>query len=426
MQTASPLRLLVAAATPAGADRLAHDAMRAGFEVVGRAACRNLVHALTDLAPDGVLMQIDTVDDALLDDLSAWVGSAPCALAVFAERSDPVHTQRAVTIGVHAWVVGEGATHRLAAVMQVAHARWLRECAWRAQLDDARRELDERKWIERAKSVLMSARDIDEGEAYRMLRSAAMRRQTRMGQVSRSVIDASNWAEAVNRAGQLRMLSQRLVRLAAQRLIKVGVRRALELQEASLQRARDNVARLEQLVPGALRQPALEQTRLAWQALEHALESRLSADAVTRADACAETLLQAAERLTHALEFASGRRALHVVNLSGRQRMLAQRVAKEAMLAAVTGGLAKPEPLSAALREFEAALAVLQTAPLSSTEIHHDLQCARDEWGRLLRSGRADDDATALADCAAASDVLVQIFDRLTEQYQTSLEALVG
>lgn len=421
-----PQRLLVAADDPAARAQLAGDVVDAGFEVAATSACHNLVQAIPQLAPDGVLVRVDEADAALLDKLEDWLATAPCPIAVFVERSDPALTQRAVTIGTHAWVVAGYAPQRLGDVMRVAGMRWQREAAWRARIDDAQRELDDRKWVERAKGVLMAAREVDEGEAYRVLRSAAMRRQTRLGQVSRNVIDASNWAEAVNRAGQLRMLSQRLVRVFAQRLVKVGVRRAAELQEQSAQRARENIARLEQLVPESLRQPALSATADAWGALQAVVEGRLSAETVAHADRCGETLLQAAEQLTRALELASGRRALHIVNLSGRQRMLAQRVAKEALLAAALPSPTSPEPLSAALREFEAALAVLDTAPLGSEEIRRDLTAARDAWLRMLRSERAADDATALADCAAASDVLVEIFDRLTEQYQTSLEALVG
>lgn len=421
-----PQRLLVAADDPAARAQLADDVVDAGFEVAATSACHNLVQAIPQLAPDGVLVRVDEADAALLDKLEDWLATAPCPIAVFVERSDPALTQRAVAIGTHAWVVAGYAPQRLGDVMRVAGMRWQREAAWRARIDDAQRELDDRKWIERAKGVLMAAREVDEGEAYRVLRSAAMRRQTRLGQVSRNVIDASNWAEAVNRAGQLRMLSQRLVRVFAQRLVKVGVRRAAELQEQSAQRARENIARLEQLVPESLRQPALSATADAWGALQAVVEGRLSAETVAHADRCGETLLQAAEQLTRALELASGRRALHIVNLSGRQRMLAQRVAKEALLAAALPSPTSPEPLSAALREFEAALAVLDTAPLGSEEIRRDLTAARDAWLRMLRSERAADDATALADCAAASDVLVEIFDRLTEQYQTSLEALVG
>ena len=63
----------------------------------------------------------------------------------------------------------------------------------------------------------------------------------KLAEVSRSVIDAARWAEAVNRAGQLRMLSQRLVALAAQRLartVRGRAHRPRGRRHPALQRAR--------------------------------------------------------------------------------------------------------------------------------------------------------------------------------------------
>ncbi len=429
MSSFTPSRLLVAARTLAECKALVRDMEAIGCGVAGAAACHTVVHSLPLLEPDGVVMRIDEPDAGWFDALAEWADRAPCPLVVVAERSAPAQMQRAVDLGVHAWVVGDCSAQRMAAVWPLAQARWQRDTALRAQLEEARRQLDERKWVERAKGVLMAAREIGEEEAYRLLRNAAMQRQARLAEVSRTVIDASNWAEAINRAGQLRMLSQRLVRVFAQRLAKVGVRRAGELQDESMQRARENIVRLEALVPSALRHPALSAVVDAWQALQSVIEGRLSAVAVVQCDDCGETLLRAAEHLTLTLEAASGRRSLHVVNLSGRQRMLAQRVAKEVMLAAATvrtpSSAMQPVGLGAAMTGFETALAALESAPLSSDLARHSLTAARDEWGRLLR-GLGAGDAEGRDEGAAASDALVQIFDRLTEHYQHSLLALMG
>jgi len=419
-------KLFVIAADEADRDVLARDATAAGMTVVGAGDCRSLVRRVPELELDCVVMRVAQADAPLLARLAEWLPRATCPLLVLVDHSEPRHTERAVQLGVPAWVVGLYTPSRLAPRVQLAQARWRRDSALRAQLDDALRQLDERKWIERAKGVLMAAQAIGEDEAYRLLRNAAMQRQSRLGDVSRTVIDASNWAEGVNRAGQLRMLSQRLVRVFAQRLAKVGVRRAAELQDESLQRMRENIARLQALVPESLRQTALTGVVAAWESLQAVIEGRLHETAVLQADACAEVLLQAAEHLTRALEVAGGRRVLHVVNLSGRQRMLAQRVAKEAMVALATARAPASGPLCATVDAFEAALQALERAPLSSGLIRASLAAARDEWARMMSSVAAFDDAAERAAAAAASDALVQVFDRLTEHYQRSLEALMG
>ena len=68
----------------------------------------------------------------------------------------------------------------------------------------------------------MRAREVTEAEAFAVLRTASMHSNQRVGQVSRQVIAAAHYADAVNRAGKLRMLSQRLVKLYALRLLEPG------------------------------------------------------------------------------------------------------------------------------------------------------------------------------------------------------------
>jgi hypothetical protein len=60
----------------------------------------------------------------------------------------------------------------------------------------------------------------------------------------------------MNRAGQLRMLSQRLVRLAAQRLLRIDTRDAATQAVLSRQRARDNLDMLAAQCAGTVAAPA--------------------------------------------------------------------------------------------------------------------------------------------------------------------------
>ena len=68
-----------------------------------------------------------------------------------------------------------------------------------------------------------------------------MHANLRLGEVSRSVIEAARWAEAINRAGQLRMLAQRLARLAAQTLAQVDVKRSREQRRQTADRVVQNL-----------------------------------------------------------------------------------------------------------------------------------------------------------------------------------------
>src|SRR6185369_6331900 len=110
------------------------------------------------------------------------------------------------------------APNRLRALVHLALARFAHERQLRDALADVTSRFEERKLVDRAKGILMRARQVSEDEAFKVLRMASMHSNQRVGQVSQQVIAAAGIAESVNRAGQLRMLSQRVVKLYALRV----------------------------------------------------------------------------------------------------------------------------------------------------------------------------------------------------------------
>lgn len=318
----------------------------------------------------------------------------------------------------------------LHAALALDAARWRCQRTQHAELERVREQLDERKWVERAKGWLMQARGIHEDEAFRLLRGAAMHTHARMGEVSRSVVEAARWAESINRAGQLRMLSQRLIKLVAQRLAGIEVAAARQAQEQAAQRVQENLALLDANLHGEAAwapvwAPALQPTLAAWAALQPLLAQRPSPAMLRRADAHAETLLYAAEALTRALEDGGARRALHIINVCGRQRMRVQRLAKEALLAGILDDRAT-DSVPALLNDFEAALLELERAPLSTAEIRAALSDVREVWLHLLRGLRSLDTPEGRTALSHASDALLDLLDRTTASYEHSLQVIMA
>lgn len=293
-------------------------------------------------------------------------------------------------------------------------------------------QLEDRKTIERAKGVLMTARGLSEDEAFTLLRSTAMHVNLRLPELARGVIEAARWAEAVNRSGQLRMLSQRLVKLLAQRLADVDPRGARRLQDEAAVRVQDTLAYLRELARATPEAPAwapaLEQVTQAWEALREALEQRLGAASLRRADERAEALLAAAESLTGTLEVGSQRRSLRMVNACGRLRMVTQRVAKQALMGATApaAGTSAPGVDEALLDQFATVLVELERAPLSTPDIRARLTAASDEWQRLLRGLRGLPREDALAGVAHSGDQLLEMLDALTADYEHSLQVILS
>lgn len=349
--------------------------------------------------------------------------------SLFSDEADPAYT---IALGIDGlWPRSTLAdATRLARALQLDAARWHRDQALRTEMERARTQLDERRWVERAKGVLMQARGLSEEEAFRLLRGASMQSNLRVGEVSRSVTEAAQWAEAVNRAGQLRMLSQRLVKLAAQRLDGIDPRRARQTQGMAIGRVEDNLDFLASLPvmrdhtgPAHL---ALEAAAQAWRALKPVLMQRLTPATLAQSDALGEALLQRAEALTEVLEAGGARRALRLVNLCGRQRMRVQRLAKQALLAVLLQDTARQDSLPALLDAVESTLLELERAPLGSPAARETLAQAREQWLHLLRGLRLAQGSEGRQALAVTSDALLELFDRLTADYEHSLQLILS
>ena len=161
------------------------------------------------------------------------------------------------------------------------------------------------------RAMLMRARQIPEDEAFRMLRVASMHANLRVGQVSQQVIDAARFAEAINRAGQLRMLAQQAVKhvalaAARRRAAKQDRERVAELQRHG-ERNLDALARsLSDATYGDL----LGAVRDSWLQLQAAAGAAGAPPAAGGARRLAEQVLQQAERLTGQLEHCRSCRAV--------------------------------------------------------------------------------------------------------------------
>ncbi|MFM8900181.1 MAG: ANTAR domain-containing protein [Burkholderiales bacterium] len=411
---------------------------RLGYESRGLLQCNKLVRELKGHAPDQVIFHAMTVSELIGEEVvtaSLRQTSASHAITIWLEQApSPQDLAHLLALGVNEVVLGEVAPAALQMALQMALVRWSHRQAEQEKIIQAQTQLTDRKWVERAKGVLMQSQGLGEDEAFRLLRGTAMHAKLQVAEVSRSVIEAAQWAQAMNRSGQLRMLSQRLVKLAVQRHLGLDARRARDMQEEAVERIEDNLAFLVALQGNTATAgsalavtiaPSLQQVQQAWALLREALAGKTVADTLALADERAETLLQNAETLTQALAATGGRSGLTVVNLCGRQRMRVQRLAKQALLASV---LQDPMTLDAAktVQDFESSLRELEAAPLSSAEIRALLVTAGEQWLHLVHALRGPLDANARATLCGTSESLLETFDRLTACYEHSLQLILG
>jgi response regulator NasT len=189
----APLRVLVADDDPAVCALLTDQLTAAGHTVVGRAST----------GAEAVVLSLESSPDVVLLDLHMPDGTGADAAAVIA-RAEPAPGVVLFTGDPEgALTESELAASGAAAVLPKLAPRALLECtlrlaaarardltAARRDAATARRQLEERKLIERAKGILMRRTGTSEQEAYRILQRSSQDRGTPMAVLAQAVLDS--------------------------------------------------------------------------------------------------------------------------------------------------------------------------------------------------------------------------------------------
>jgi two-component system, response regulator / RNA-binding antiterminator len=135
---------------------------------------QGLVARLQEFAPDVILIDLGNPSRDELEELFAVTRAISRPIAMFVDRADDSAIEAAIDAGVSAYVVDGMKPERIRSVLDVAIKRFNAFARLRAELDDARGQLAERKAVDAAKAILMKKRGLDEPAAYAALRKAAM------------------------------------------------------------------------------------------------------------------------------------------------------------------------------------------------------------------------------------------------------------
>lgn len=183
------LRVLLVDNEPGRAAILEQALLDAGCQVDKRTDLQHpLAQMVADTQPDMVIIDIDTPDRDVLEQMAMVSRANPRPIVMATEGDDADFVEAAIRSGVSAYVANGINPERIRSTMAVAIARFREFQALRQELDDARTELADRKLVEQAKGLIMQHRGVSEKEAYQAMRKMAMDRSMPMVNIARNII----------------------------------------------------------------------------------------------------------------------------------------------------------------------------------------------------------------------------------------------
>ena len=149
-----------------------------------------LMARMDEIQPDVVLIDLGNPSRDVLEEYFAVSRALARPIAMFVDESDDDAIAASIDAGVSAYVVDGLSTGRIRPLVDVAVRRFNAFSRMQSDLAEARGQLAERENIDRAKRLLMNSKGLSEPEAYKELRSQAMRSSKRIAEVAEALVIA--------------------------------------------------------------------------------------------------------------------------------------------------------------------------------------------------------------------------------------------
>jgi len=187
-------RIVIIDPSPVRRAILEEGLVAAGYrDIVHLDGIERVMERIVALDPDVIVIDLESPTRDVLEQMFQVSRAVPRPVAMFVDRSDTAMIQAAMDAGVSAYVVDGLRKERVKPILDMCISRFNVFSRMRDELAQAKSQLEERRTIDRAKTLLMRAKGISEDEAYGLLRRTAMNEQKRVAEV----------AQAVNMAAEL-------------------------------------------------------------------------------------------------------------------------------------------------------------------------------------------------------------------------------
>jgi len=159
---------------------------------LGDSSPDKLLKSIETLQPDVIIMDCNSPNKEMIDNLKAVAKENPKPIVMFVENGDGTFAKEAVRAGVSAYIVDGLSPSRVKPVIDVAIERFKMFDSLKKELEKSKNDLEARKTIERAKGILMDKRGMTESDAFASMRKLAMQQSVSLKQVATNILSITS------------------------------------------------------------------------------------------------------------------------------------------------------------------------------------------------------------------------------------------
>ena len=192
MGAESSPKIAIVDESPIRAAILEEGLREAGYtEVVRIGEMQSLLSRIYALDPDVIVIDLENPSRDILEQMFQVSRAVRRPIAMFVDQSDTASIQASVDAGVSAYIVDGLKKERLKPILDLCISRFNAFSRLQDELDRTKSALEDRKVIDRAKGILMKARNLSEEEAYALMRRSAMNENRKIAEIAQSILTAS-------------------------------------------------------------------------------------------------------------------------------------------------------------------------------------------------------------------------------------------
>jgi two-component system, response regulator / RNA-binding antiterminator len=186
------LNIVIVDENPVRAAILEEGLREAGYvNVVRIESTAKLLARIYAIDPDVILIDLENPSRDVLEQMFQVSRIVKRPVAMFVDQADSASIQASVDAGVSAYIVDGLKKERIKSILDLCISRFNAFSRLQSELEQTRSALEERKVIDRAKGILMKAKNLSEEQAYTLLRKTAMNENRKIAEVAQSVVTAA-------------------------------------------------------------------------------------------------------------------------------------------------------------------------------------------------------------------------------------------